>query len=124
MDLTSFTKHEISGPGAEDYLNKMIANRLPKKQGGIVLGHALTNSGGVESEFTITREEDKKFFVVSSGSAERHDNDVLLRTLPRDGTVSLKNITLDYGTLVICRPKSRDLLSKITDTDLSNRYHI
>ena len=120
LDLTSFTKHEISGPGSEDYLNNIIANRLPKKQGGIVLGHALTQTGGVESEFTITREENNKFFVVSSGSAERHDNDVLLRTLPRDGSVSLKNITLDYGTLVICGPKSRDVLSKITETDLSN----
>ena len=34
LDLTPFTKHEISGPGAEDYLNNMIANRLPTKQGG------------------------------------------------------------------------------------------
>jgi dimethylglycine dehydrogenase len=119
LDLTSFTKHEISGPGAEDYLNKMIANRLPSTQGGTVLGHALTASGGVESEFTITRDGDK-FFAVSSGSAERHDHDVLLRTLPRDGSVGLKNITLEHGTLVVCGPRSRDLLSKITDSDLSN----
>ncbi len=119
LDLTSFTKHEISGPGAEDYLNKMIANRLPTTQGGTVLGHALTASGGVESEFTITRDGDK-FFAVSSGSAERHDHDVLLRTQPRDGSVSLKNITLEHGTLVVCGPRSRELLSKITDADLSN----
>ena len=119
LDLTSFTKHEISGPGAEDYLNKMIANRLPTSEGGTVLGHALTASGGVESEFTITR-DGEKFFAVSSGAAERHDHDVLLRTLPRDGSVSLKNITLEHGTLVVCGPRSRDLLSKITDADLSN----
>ena len=119
LDLTSFTKHEISGPGAEDYLNKMIANRLPTSEGGTVLGHALTASGGVESEFTITR-DGEKFFAVSSGAAERHDHDVLLRTLPRDGSVSIKNITLEHGTLVVCGPRSRDLLSKITDADLSN----
>jgi dimethylglycine dehydrogenase len=119
LDLTSFTKHEISGPGAEDYLNKMIANRLPTSEGGTVLGHALTASGGVESEFTITR-DGEKFFAVSSGAAERHDHDVLLRTLPRDGSVNLKNITLEHGTLVVCGPRSRDLLSKITDADLSN----
>jgi dimethylglycine dehydrogenase len=119
LDLTSFTKHEISGPGAEDYLNKLIANRLPTTQGGTVLGHALTASGGVESEFTITRDGDK-IFAVSSGAAERHDHDVLLRTLPRDGSVTLNNITLEHGTLVVCGPRSRDLLSKITDADLSN----
>jgi dimethylglycine dehydrogenase len=60
------------------------------------------------------------FYAVSSGAAERHDHDVLQRTLPRDGTVTLKNITLDHGTLVVCGPRSRDLLSKITDADLSN----
>ena len=119
LDLTSFTKHEISGDGAEEYLNNMIANRLPAKQGGTVLGHALTESGGVESEFTITRDGDK-FYAVSSGAAERHDHDVLLRTLPRDGSVTLKNITLELGTLVVCGPRARDLLSKITDADLSN----
>ena len=119
LDLTSFTKHEISGPGSENYLNKIIANRLPTSEGGTVLGHALTASGGVESEFTITR-DGEKFFAVSSGAAERHDHDVLLRTLPRDGSVSLKNITLEHGTLVVCGPRSRDLLSKITDADLSN----
>ncbi len=119
LDLTPFTKHEISGPGAEEFLNKMIANRLPSKQGGTVLAHALTKTGGVESEFTITREADK-FFAVSSGAAERHDHDLLLRNMPRDGSVALKNITLDYGTLVVCGPRSRDLLSKITDADMSN----
>ena len=119
LDLTPFTKHEISGPGVENFLNKMIANRLPSKQGGTVLGHALTDSGGVESEFTITHDGDM-FYAVSSGAAERHDHDVLLRTLPRDGTVTLKNTTLDHGTLVVCGPRSRDLLCKITDADLSN----
>ena len=119
LDLTPFTKHEISGPGAEDYLNKMIANRLPTKQGGTVLGHALTESGGVESEFTITRDGDK-FYAVSAGAAERHDHDVLLRTLPRDGSVALKNITLENGTLVVCGPRSRDLLNKISEADLTN----
>jgi len=119
LDLTPFTKHEISGPGAEDYLNKMIANRLPTKQGGTVLGHALTESGGVESEFTITR-DGEKFYAVSAGAAERHDHDVLLRTLPRDGSIALKNITLENGTLVVCGPRSRDLLNKISEADLSN----
>ena len=76
-------------------------------------------SGGVESEFTITRDGDK-FYAVSAGAAERHDHDVLLRTLPRDGSVALKNITLENGTLVVCGPRSRDLLKKISDANLSN----
>ena len=50
LDLTPFTKHEISGPGAEEYLNKMIANRFADQiKVELVLGHALTKvrRGGI-----------------------------------------------------------------------------
>ena len=120
LDLTPFAKHQISGPGAETYLDSMVANRLPKKKGGITLAHALTPTGGVESEFTITREEEDRFYVVSSGAAERHDHDLLLRNLPDDDSVKLVNKTMDLGTLVICGPESRNLMAKITDADLSS----
>ena len=120
LDLTPFAKHEISGPGAEAYLDRMVANRLPSKEGGITLAHALTTKGGVESEFTITREEEDCFYLVSSGAAERHDHDLLLRTLPRDDSVRLKNVTMEMGTLVVCGPRSRDLMAKVCEEDLSS----
>ncbi len=120
LDLTPFTKHEVSGQGAEAYLDGMVANRMPRKTGGTVLAHALTKAGEVESEFTITRTGDEAFYLVSAGAAERIDHDVLLRTLPADGSVTLKNVTTDMGTLVVCGPESRNLLMKLTDADLSN----
>ena len=120
LDLTPFTKHKVSGPGAEALLDGIVANRLPKQIGGIVLAHALTKAGEVESEFTITRTGDDTFYLVSAGAAERIDHDVLLRSLPDDGSVALENMTTAIGALVVCGPQSRNLLSKLTDTDLSN----
>ena len=98
----------------------MVANRLPKKKGGITLAHALTPTGGVESEFTITREDEDRFYLVSSGAAERHDHDLLLKNLPKDDSVKLVNKTMDLGTLVVCGPESRNLMAKLTDADLSS----
>ena len=120
IDITSFTKHEVSGPGAEAYLDRMVARKLPKRTGRVSLSHALTPSGGVRTEFTITRLGPNRFYLVSSGAAERYDNDLLVKQLPDDGSVTLNNITTSYGVLVLGGPRSRDILSKVTDADLSN----
>jgi dimethylglycine dehydrogenase len=58
--------------------------------------------------------------VVSAGAAERYDSDYLRKALPADGSVDLRNITTSRGCFVIAGPRSRDLLSKLTDTPLDN----
>jgi len=55
IDLTPFTKHEVTGPGAEAWLDGLVANKVPAKIGRMALSHALTRRGGIRSEFTITR---------------------------------------------------------------------
>ena len=99
IDLTSFSKFDVSGPGAEAYLDRLVANALPKKIGRIALTHNLTPSGGVRSEFTITRMGPESFYLISSGAAERYDSDLLQKELPTDGSVTLKNITTARGVL-------------------------
>jgi dimethylglycine dehydrogenase len=120
IDLTGFSKFEVSGPGAEAFLDRLVANRLPKKVGRIALAHVLTESGGVKTEFTITRLGPDRFYLISGAAAERHDYDLLLKNLPADGSVRLDNLTLGTGVLVLAGPKARDVLSKVTDADLSN----
>ena len=93
IDLTPFTKHEVTGPGAEAWLDSLVANKVPVKLGRIALCHALTKSGGIRSEFTITKLADDHFYVVSAGAAERYDSDYLQKLLPADGSVALRNIT-------------------------------
>ncbi|MFQ5984968.1 MAG: FAD-dependent oxidoreductase [Alphaproteobacteria bacterium] len=120
IDITSFSKFEVSGPGAEEFLDHMVANGLPTKVGRIHLTHALTPSGGVRTEFTITRLGPDRFYLISSGAAERYDHDLLLKNLPDDGGVTVDNITTSHGVLVLVGPRARDVLSKLTDADLSN----
>ena len=120
IDITSFSKFRVSGSGAESFLDGLLANRMPKRTGALRLGHALTSTGGVRSEFSIMRDGPEEFYLVSSGAAERFDHDYLAKALPGDGSVSLDNITERHGVLVLVGPRSRDVLQKLTDTDLSN----
>ena len=120
IDLTPFTKHEVTGPGAEAWLDSLVANKVPVRVGRMALSHALTRRGGIRSEFTITKIADQHYYVVSAGAAERYDGDYLLKSLPRDGSVGLRNITNTRGCFVLGGPKSREVLAQLTDTPLDN----
>lgn len=120
LDMTAFAKCFISGPGARDWLESLFANSIPKKQGRVGLCHMLSENGGVRSEFTVYECEPGKFYLVSAGAFERHDHDYLKKALPADGSVTFEPITERYGVLVLAGPKSREILEKLTDTDLSN----
>lgn len=124
MELSSFAKYEIQGPGARAWLDGMVANVIPKKVGGMSLAHALNPSGSVRSEFTITRLADglygERFFVVGPGAAHDIDLDFLQKSLPRNASVFLHDCTTQYGVLVLAGPQSRSVLEKLADADVSN----
>lgn len=120
LDMSAFAKIHVSGSGARAYLDRILANKVPKKQGRISLCHILTDAGGVKSEFTLYEKSPDFFYLVSAGALMTHDHDVLFRHLPSDGSVTLEPVTEDYGVLVISGPNSRRLLEKLTTTDLSN----
>jgi dimethylglycine dehydrogenase len=119
MDLPGFTKFMISGPGAEAYLDRLVCSRLPAL-GRISLAYALNDQGGIVSEFTLTRLAPQAFYAISAAIAEHHDDDVLSRALPRDGSVHIDRVSERLGTLVLAGPRARDVLSRITPADLSN----
>ena len=120
LDMTAFAKCQVSGPGAEAFLDYFVANSLPKKIGGISLCHALNKNGGVHSEFTIRRDADDSFYLVSAAALQRLDHDYLKKTMPRDGSVDFEQLTDAKGVLVVAGPKARQLLQRVTDADLCN----
>ncbi len=120
LDMTAFAKARISGPGALAFLDRLVANRLPGRVGRIGLVHALTTRGGVHSEFTIFREAEDSFYLVSAGALQRLDHDFLRRHLPGDGSVVMENLTTAMGVLVVAGPNSRQLLERVCGAELSN----
>ncbi len=120
LDMTAFAKCRIKGPKAEEFLDNLVANKLPKKIGRINLCHALNTKGGVHSEFTIMRETEDSFYLVSAGAFQRLDHDWILKWMPNDGSVQFENLTNSTGVLVVSGPKARDLMKKVSRDDFSN----
>ena len=120
LDMTAFSKFQVSGPGAEAFLDNLVANRIPKKEGRINLCHALNTRGGVRSEFTIMRDGPESFYLVSAGAQERYDWDYLHKMAPGDGSVRLDKITTQVGVLVVSGPSARELMQRVSDADFSN----
>jgi dimethylglycine dehydrogenase len=122
LDLSSFTKHDVTGPDAESFLNRILANRMSRRKGGIVLAHGLTEQGRIESEYTVTRLGDQHFYLLSAAAADLRNSDQLYQSKQDNERVTIENITNDWGTLVLAGPRSRDLLTKITDANLNNEH--
>jgi len=120
LDMSAFAKFEVTGAGAEHWLDWIFANRIPKKIGSLALCHLLTSQGGIRAEATVLREGPQQFYLVSAGAFERHDWDYFQKLLPSDGSVQMQKVTTQYGVFVLAGPRSRELLQKLTDTDLSN----
>ncbi len=120
LDMSAFAKCIVSGPGAEAWLDGLVANRIPKKVGRVNLCHMLSLNGGVRSEFTIYKMAPQTYYLVSAGAFERHDHDTLWKHLPLDGSVRFQPCTTQYGVLVLAGPHARDVLQRLTDTDISN----
>ena len=118
--MTAFGKCFIKGPKAEEFLNKLVANKLPSKIGRVNLCHALNTKGGVHSEFTILRDSEDGFYLVSAGAFQRLDHDWIHKWMPKDGSVHFENLTGSMGVLVVSGPKSRELMSRVSNTDFSN----
>ena len=122
LDLSGFAKCRISGPSAETFLNHLVANKLPKKIGRVSLCHALNSLGGVHSEFTITREKENSFYLVSAGGFQRLDHDWIKKHMPKDNSVIFEDLTNSKGVLVLAGPKSRELMQLVSKDNFENEH--
>lgn len=119
-DLSSFAKFDVIGADAEAFLNRITANRMPKKIGGITLAHFLGDNGMIHGEATITRLGENHYYVLTGATAQHRDLDHLRLATMADEDVDIQDITDDWGVLVVAGPNARDTLSKITKAGLGN----
>ena len=120
MDLSTFSKYDVTGRDAAAFLDRIFANKMPKKDGGIALAHLLTDGGRIESEMTITRLGEGRYYLLSAAVAQLHDLSLLTNAVRPGEDVRITDVTDAYGTLVLAGPLARDVLQPHTDTDLSN----
>jgi dimethylglycine dehydrogenase len=120
MDLSTFSKFDVKGRDAYAFLERICANKIPTKDGGIILGHLLNENGFIESEITVTRLGPEHFYVLSAAVAQLHDKDQLEWRKLAGEKVTITDVTDDFGVLVLAGPLAREVLGKCTAADLSN----
>jgi len=118
-EIANFAKYEVSGPGAEDWLENLLTNRMPKL-GRIVLTPMLNPAGKLIGDFTVARAEPERFMIWGSLAATKYHMRWFLRHLPKDGSVRLRCFHTELVGLSIAGPKSRDVLQALVDEDVSN----
>ena len=120
LDLTGFAKYDISGPQAEEFLNRVCANRVPRKLGGMALVHLLSPGGRILGEMTISRLAADRFYALSAAAAELRDLDGLMQSVRSGEAVHIENVSEQRGVLVLSGPRARDVLAPLTDAHLGN----
>ena len=122
IDMTGFAKYTVRGAGAEAFLNRLLANRMPKRDGGMALAHFLSRQGRILGEATVTRIAGDHFYLLSAASAEMRDLDHLLQQQEEGEAVEITNATEQRGVMVVAGPRSRELLATLTDAPLANEH--
>ena len=123
MDISAFTKIAVSGAGAADALEAMVANRLPKKNGGIILTHLLNERGRIEVELTVIKLTDDQYYLVCAAFFEQRLLDHLQRyggDAIEKGSMTVTCLSEDWAALAVQGPKSRRIMATITDESLAH----
>jgi dimethylglycine dehydrogenase len=118
IDVSNFGKYEIKGAGAGDWLDKVVANKVPRELGRSCLTPLLGVRGGIAGDFTITMLGEDHFWMVGSGIAERY-HQRYFNAVERPDTVGFDSRTSAYCGFNVAGPKSRELLSRLSQADFS-----
>ena len=116
LDLCGFSRFDLSGEGAAEWLRGRIAGALPKI-GRMNLIYFPDSRGRILTEMSLVRKGEDDFTLITAAAAQWHDREVLTRNLP--DTLTLADRTTEVVTMIVTGPKSRDVLAGICDADLS-----
>ena len=120
MEVCGFTRFEISGEKAAEWLEGLSCSRIPDRSGRVRLCYFLNRQGNLKCEATIARFDDR-YWYLAAAAAETHDFEWLSGFLPEDGSVRIKNLTAARQAVVIAGPNSRRVLADATRADVSPR---
>ena len=117
-EIANFAKYEISGPGAETYLSRLMTNRMPKP-GRLILTPMLNTFGKLIGDFTIANAGTNRFLMWGSSQAQIYHMRWFEAHLPANGSVRIRRFDMDLVGVSIAGPKARAVLERLTDEDVS-----
>ena len=119
IDQTSFAKFEIFGAGALEFLQTLCVSNMDKPIGSVLYTQMCNSHGGIEADVTFIRLSSDHFYMVTGSGFGVHDSEWLKSKFPADGTIHLIEVTSGKAVINVVGPQSRDLLSKVSESDVS-----
>ncbi|MER8441491.1 FAD-dependent oxidoreductase, partial [Mesorhizobium sp. M1312] len=120
VDQSSFGKHLVQGRDACRFLQWLCAGNVDVPIGKLVYTHMLNEKGGIETDITVNRLSQTEFLIISSSTVHPRDKAWISRHITDELNVTITDVTSAYAVLSLQGPKSREILSQVTDADLAN----
>lgn len=121
LDLPGFSRFNLEGPGAADWLSRQITGIVPRP-GRIGLAYFADDNGRIVTEMSIVRHRDDVMTLITAAAAQWHDYELLKSRLHGHEGIALIDETEAYSTLILSGPKSRDILSGLCSAELSQPW--
>ncbi len=118
FDLSTYAKFMVQGPAALDWLQRLSASDVDVPAGRVVYTTWCNERGGVEMDPTVTRLGEDQFLVAAPTAWQRRTEWLLRREAPPAAVIT--DVTSGYAVLAVQGPRSREILARVTDADLSN----
>ena len=120
IDMTSFGKIELDGPGALSLLERVAGNLIDRPVGSVVYTQLLDRRGGVAADVTVTRLGPNRFRLVTGAGYVNSDLGWLrLEQRDDDGPLAIRETTEELCVIGMWGPRARDVLEGLTDDDVS-----
>ncbi len=120
IDMTSFGKTAVEGPGALALLERACCNRIDRPVGAVIYTQMLDARGGILADVTVTRLAADRFRVVSGAGAVDADRGWLEHArCDGDAPVSIRDASEELSVIGLWGPAAREILQATTGDDVS-----
>ena len=120
IDMTSFGKIDVSGPGALALLERVSVNRIDRPPGSVIYTQWANHRGGIVADVTVTRLAEERFRVVTGAGVVDSDAGWLRMNARREGDVTIRECSEELAVIGIWGPRSRDILQAVSHDDVSD----
>ena len=115
-ELQNFGKYRVTGPNARAWLDRIMAGNIPQP-GRLSLTPMLAHSGKIIGDFTVSCLSETEFQLTASYGAQGWHGRWFEQNAG-DG-VAVENLSDSRSGFQIAGPKARDLLARVTRSDVS-----
>ena len=119
FDMSFMSKFLVQGMDAGSFLNRLSTANVAGGDATITYTQWLNEQGTIEADLTVTQLAPDQFLVVATDTMHHHVQSHMMKRLSRDIHATVTDVTGQYTQLNLQGPRSRELLRKLTSTDLS-----